>query len=80
MGIEKGPLQPAMPLGEHCSKGPAVSRQRMTIAWTRHNAFYQGDIVYQDGTAPIAKKGDPAGVGRGILIFDLQMYEASKAR
>jgi hypothetical protein len=25
-----------------------------------------------------AKKGDKAGVGRGILIFDLAMYEQTK--
>jgi Tol biopolymer transport system component len=26
----------------------------------------------------VAKRGDMAGVGRGILIFDLKMYERSK--
>jgi len=27
-----------------------------------------------------AKKGDWAGVGRGILVFDLEMYEKMKNR
>ena len=39
------------PLGEHCSEGPAVSRRRMTIAWTQGGAFYMADIVYE-GSAP----------------------------
>jgi len=26
----------------------------------------------------VAKRGDMAGVGRGILIFDLRMYERAK--
>jgi len=30
-------------------------------------------IAFQD-----AKRGDMAGVGRGILIFDLEMYERTK--
>jgi len=44
------------PLGEHCSEGPAVSRRRMTIAWTRDNAFYTGDIFYKSGEARLVQK------------------------
>ena len=47
---------PPMPLGEHCSEGPAVSRTRMRIAWTRDNKFFMGDIVYEDGTPHIVGK------------------------
>ncbi|HPO70452.1 MAG TPA: hypothetical protein PKV53_09090, partial [Anaerohalosphaeraceae bacterium] len=36
---------PAVPLGVHCSEGPAVSRKRMYIAWTQGNAFWGADIV-----------------------------------
>jgi len=38
-------------------------------------------VVSDDGrymAFQFAKKGDPAGVGRGILMFDLQMYEKMK--
>jgi hypothetical protein len=38
-------------------------------------------VVSDDGrymAFQYAKRGDPAGVGRGILIFDLQMYEKTK--
>jgi Tol biopolymer transport system component len=47
---------PPTPLGEHCSEGPAVSRRRMTIAWTQGGAFYTGDIVYEDGVPRLADK------------------------
>jgi hypothetical protein len=40
---------PAVPLGENCSEGPAVSRRTMRIAWTRHNAIHTADVVYEDG-------------------------------
>lgn len=39
-------------------------------------------VISDDGrfmAFQIAKKGDWAGVGRGILIFDLEMYEKTKA-
>lgn len=38
-------------------------------------------VVSDDGkymAFQFAKRGDPAGVGRGILIFDLEMYEKMK--
>ena len=38
-------------------------------------------VVSDDGRLiafQFAKIGDPAGVGRGILIFDLQMYQEAK--
>jgi len=38
-------------------------------------------VVSDDGryiAFQVAKRGDMAGVGRGILIFDLKMYERSK--
>jgi len=54
--LKKDLSGPPMPLGEHCSEGPAVSRKRMTIAWTRLNAFYQADIVYDNGKAKLANK------------------------
>jgi len=42
-------LSPAIPLGEHCSEGPAVSRLHMKIAWTRGNAFYMAEIADSSG-------------------------------
>ncbi len=45
---------PAVPLGEHCSEGPAVSRRTMRIAWTRHNAISLGEVVYEDGRPKLA--------------------------
>jgi hypothetical protein len=47
---------PAVPLGEHCSEGPAVSRRTMKIAWTRHNAFYLADVAYEDGKPKLASR------------------------
>lgn len=47
---------PPVPLGEHCSEGPAVSRSKMTIAWTFENAFYMANIVYEDGKPKLAGK------------------------
>jgi len=47
---------PPVPLGEHCSEGPAVSRKRMHIAWTRSGAFWAGDIVYEDSKPTLANK------------------------
>lgn len=45
---------PAIPLGEHCSEGPAVSRKNMKIAWTRGNAFYMAEIADSSGI-PVLK-------------------------
>jgi len=47
---------PPIPLQEHCSEGPAVSRTRMRIAWTRRKAFYMADIVFKDGTFSLGNK------------------------
>jgi len=47
---------PAIPLGEKCSEGPAVSRTNMRIAWTRDNKIYSGEITAQADTAYIAAK------------------------
>lgn len=47
---------PAVPLGEKCSEGPAVSRRRMHIAWTQRGAFYTGDIIYKGGEPKLANK------------------------
>jgi len=47
---------PPTPLGEKCSEGPAVSRSRMRIAWTKQGAFYLADIVYENGTPELANK------------------------
>jgi len=47
---------PPIPLKEHCSEGPAVSRSRMRIAWTRLKAFYMADIISKDDTLSLANK------------------------
>jgi hypothetical protein len=47
---------PPIPLKEHCHEGPAVSRTRLRIAWTRSRAFYTADIVYKEGTISLANK------------------------
>ncbi len=44
-------------------------------ALAQDGAFYLANIVYQDKTP---KLGDKAGVGRGLMIFDLEMYEKAK--
>ena len=54
--LKKDLSGPPTPLGEKCSEGPAVSRKRMHIAWTRGGAFYSGDIVYEDGKPKLANK------------------------
>ncbi len=54
--LKKDLSGPPMPLGEHCSEGPAVSRKHMRIAWTYRQAFYMADIVYEDGKAKVANK------------------------
>lgn len=54
--LDKSLTKPPVPLGEHCSEGPAVSRKRMHIAWTQGGAFWAGDIVYDAGTPKLANK------------------------
>jgi Tol biopolymer transport system component len=49
---------PPVAIGEHCSEGPAVSRSRMTIAWTLmdEGLIYMGDIVYEDKKPKLINK------------------------
>lgn len=54
--LDKDLTSPPVPLGEHCSEGPAVSRRRLHIAWTRGGAFWSADIVYDNGTSKLANK------------------------
>ena len=54
--LKKDLSGPPVPLGEHCSEGPAVSRKRMRIAWTQGGAIYVGDIVYEGDQPKIAGK------------------------
>ncbi len=60
--------KPAVPLGTKCSEGPAVSRKRMTIAWTidhgdypdklpeRVSQMWMGDIQYEGGTPKLVNR------------------------
>lgn len=52
--LNKDLTAPPVPLGVHCSEGPAVSRKRMHIAWTEGGAFRAADIVYEDGKPKLA--------------------------
>jgi len=55
--LKKDLSGPAVPLGEKCSEGPAVSRHTMRIAWTQGNAMWLGDVVYEGGKPrPSGKK------------------------
>jgi len=54
--LKKDLSSPAIPLGEHCSEGPAVSRKEMKIAWTRGNAFYMAEIIDSSGTPRLVSK------------------------
>lgn len=54
--LKKDLSGPPTPLGEHCSEGPAVSRKRMTIAWTCEGQFFMADIVYKNGRPELANK------------------------
>ncbi|MBN2019383.1 MAG: hypothetical protein JW749_04085 [Sedimentisphaerales bacterium] len=49
---------PPTALSEHCFEGPAVSRTRMTVAWTLMDVIkiYMGDIVYEDGVPKLVNK------------------------
>lgn len=60
--------KPPVPLGTKCSEGPAVSRARMTIAWTIHGRnhpehlperayqMWMGDIVYRAGVPELVNR------------------------
>ena len=52
--LDKKLTTPPMPLGVHCSEGPAVSRKRMHIAWTQGGAFWEADIIDKDGTPALS--------------------------
>ena len=66
--LDKSLTKPPVPLGTKCSEGPAVSRQRMHIAWTHVGAQYpdtlpkgvsqmrEADIVYEDGQPKLANQ------------------------
>jgi len=54
--LDKSLTKPPVPLGAHCSEGPAVSRKRLHIAWTQGGAFWAADIVYNAGTPKLANK------------------------
>ncbi len=65
--LDKNLTKPAVPLGELCSEGPAVSRKRMHIAWTRwsessdampptNSQMFEADIIYENGTPKLANR------------------------
>jgi Tol biopolymer transport system component len=66
--LDKSLMSKPVPLGEFCSEGPAVSRTRMTIAWTVHAGNYpgrippgasqiwMGDIEYDDDAPQLLNK------------------------
>ena len=66
--LDKNGTKPAAPLGTKCSEGPAVSRQRMHIAWTHVAVEYpeempagssrmlEADIVFEDGKPKLANQ------------------------
>ncbi len=66
--LDKAGTRPAAPLATKCSEGPAVSRQRMHIAWTHVAAEYpdemptgssrmqEADIVFEDGKPKLANQ------------------------
>lgn len=54
--LKKDLSGPPVPLGEHCSEGPAVSRSDLNIAWVRNNAIYLAGINYNGGEPSIQDK------------------------
>lgn len=66
--LDKSLIRPPMRLGAKCSEGPAVSRNRLHIAWTQVAAqypdqmaagtsrIYEADIVYEDGAPKLANQ------------------------
>lgn len=55
--------------------------RRMTFFANYPGYKASNPVVSDDGrfiAFQVAKRGDPAGVGRGILIFDLEMYENTR--
>jgi Tol biopolymer transport system component len=70
--LGKGLDKPPVPLGTKCSEGPAVSRKRMTIAWTVDHGDYPSSIktgVSQIWTGDVAySEGKPALVNRKLVL------------
>lgn len=66
--LVKGGKKPPVALGVRCNEGPAVSRQRLHIAWPEWTSadpaqgilatsrLFQADIVYTDGTPALANR------------------------
>lgn len=66
--LDKSLTRPPVPLGTKCSEGPAVSRQRMHLAWTHVSAQYpdvmpqgssrmqESDLVYENGVPKLANQ------------------------
>ncbi len=55
--LDRSFTKPPVPLGVHCDEGPAVSRQRLRIAWThgQQDRISTGEIVYEAGK-PVLKE------------------------
>jgi hypothetical protein len=65
--LDKSLTRPAVPLGVPCNEGPAVSRKRMHIAWTKwsesddrnpptNSVIYEADIAYENGLPKVANR------------------------
>ncbi|MFN8091588.1 MAG: hypothetical protein U0599_05080 [Vicinamibacteria bacterium] len=61
--LDKSLAKPAVPLGEWCDEGPAVSRTRLHLAWTApgQRDMYEADLVY-------AADGAPSLSGRRLVL------------
>jgi hypothetical protein len=54
--LSKDLNSPPVPLGEHCSEGPAVSRKNMNIAWAFRNDIYKADLSDSAGIPILINK------------------------
>jgi hypothetical protein len=66
--LDRGGKKTPVPLGVRCNEGPAVSRQRLHIAWPEWTSaasgqgalstskLFEADIVYTDGTPALANR------------------------
>jgi hypothetical protein len=66
--LDRSLARPPVPLGTKCSEGPAVSRQRLRLAWTQVAAQYpdemekgasrmlEADVVYEGGVPRLARQ------------------------
>ena len=54
--LSKNLRSPPVPLGVHCSEGPAVSRRRNHIAWTEGGGFWKADVTYEGGSPRLKNK------------------------